>query len=412
MQSVHQRRNCLSLLPVFFAICAIVVFASSSALAWRSTQPQITVREYTIFDGNVGWEHAGVTYRLACGASIVQAPNGDLLCWWLSGSGTEPATDNNVLISRSCDKGKSWGEPSIWIPAGEMAAAVTSVYATSDGRLIAFGAHWPSEKRYTVWHYFRIESKDNGHNWSAPTRLVLHNEHIAFGRPIRLANGELLFAASFFDKRPQPLTASVQALLKVQSEVEALALSGSREGRHDDKFWTHRHGCSVLISPDEDAREFKEYGYIANRPLGLLEPSCLQLKDGRIVMLMRAELAGYLWRSESRDNGRTWTPAWQTDIPNPTSAIHLLRLANGRIALLHNACGQAGKMIQRDPLSLWISDDEMDSWAIKADLLHGGWLAYPAGMILDERLVFTYDRNRRQARFVEVDIADVGGRAN
>jgi hypothetical protein len=69
-------------------------------------------------------------------------------------------------------------------------------------------------------------------------------------------------------------------------------------------------------------------------------------------------------------------------------------------------------MIQRDPLSLWISDDEMDSWAIKADLLHGGWLAYPAGMILDERLVFTYDRNRRQARFVEVDIADVGGRAN
>ena len=59
-------------------------------------------------------------------------------------------------------------------------------------------------------------------------------------------------------------------------------------------------------------------------------------------------------------------------------------------------------MSRRDPLSIWISDDELATWSIQADILHGGWLAYPCGMILDGKLVFSYDRNRRQARFVEV----------
>jgi len=50
----------------------------------------------------------GVTYRLACGAAVAEMPNGDLLCWWLSGSDNEPATDNNVLASRSTDMGETW----------------------------------------------------------------------------------------------------------------------------------------------------------------------------------------------------------------------------------------------------------------------------------------------------------------
>ncbi len=339
-------------------------------------------------------------------------PNGDLLCWWLSGTGGEPATDNNSLMARSTDKGKTWSKPEILVSAGEMAGAVTCMYPTSDGRIIAFGAHWPSDKRYTVWHIFRMESNDNGHSWSEPEPISIHNNNLAFGSPIRLTDGEYLFAASFFDKRPQPLVAPVSALVHAKTEAEAppppppppLAMPKGEGSRHDEKFSTHRHGCSVVISPDANAREFKEFGYIANRPLGLLEPSCIQLKDGRIVMFMRAEMAGYLWRSESLDNGRTWSEARQTDIPNPTSAIHVLRLADGRIALLHNACGEVGKMVRRDPLSIWISDDELETWSIKADVIHDGWLAYPCGLILDGKLVFTYDRNRRQVRFVEVDI--------
>lgn len=50
--------------------------------------------------------------------------------------------------------------------AGAEAAALTSMQALPDGRLVALGAGWPSELQYTVWHYFRMESKDHGATWS------------------------------------------------------------------------------------------------------------------------------------------------------------------------------------------------------------------------------------------------------
>ena len=105
--------------------CVLFAVAAFS----QAPAPRLGVTEYTVFDGDSGWVHEGVTYRLACGAALVQAPNGDLLCRWLSGSGTEPATDNNMLMARSADNGKTWSEPSILIPAGAMAGACTAMWA-------------------------------------------------------------------------------------------------------------------------------------------------------------------------------------------------------------------------------------------------------------------------------------------
>jgi predicted neuraminidase len=172
-----------------------------------------------------------------------------------------------------------------------------------------------------------------------------------------------------------------------------------------DKFATHLHGCSALTTSDPSLRNFVEHAGIRNRPLGLLESTVVQFRDGRIVMLMRAEYGGFLWRADSSDNGRTWSDARQTDIPNPTSLAALIQLPDGRIALIHNVVGGVvGKRDKRDPLSLWLSDDEMNSWYLKDDIITGGQLAYPCPLIVDGRLVFTYDRNRREARFVEVTL--------
>ncbi len=363
------------------------------------------VTEHVVFDGLKGWEKDGLTYRLACGALLIQAPNGDLLCTWLSGTDNEPSTDNCVLIARSADKGTTWTEPDILIPAGEMAGAVTSLHTTTDGRIILFGAHWPSREQYTVWHFFRQESRDSGHTWSPPVPVVLHENHAFISCPIQLSNGEFLFPASFFEKRPQPFPGPARKLAQAATEEEALAIPPSPGEQDGGKFSTHLHGCSVFIAGNENAAPLTEYGKIGNRPLGLLEPTCIQLKDGRIVMLMRAEFGGYLWRADSLDNGRTWSTAWQTDIPNPSSLAHLIRLNDGGIALLNNATGGVvGTGSHRDPLSIWISRDEMQTWSLKADILHGGSLAYPHSILLGDRLVFVYDHNRRQVRFVEVSI--------
>jgi len=365
---------------------------------------RIRVRESSVFDG---WQG----YRLACAATLAQAPNGDLLCCWMSGSGHEPADDNCVLLARSTDKGRTWSEPRLWLPPiedaerGPLAAVIGAFYPTDDGRLILIGYHLPAAKHYTEEFFFRIESHDSGHTWSEPERQVLRpaNDAVTTHSPIRLSSGEYLFPGQFFEKRPRPLVAPVEQLVHARSEEEALAMPAG-EGRDAYKFATHLHGCSAFLSAHEDGRGMVEYGHIANRPLGLLEPTCVQLRDGRIVMLMRAEWGGFLWRAESADGGRTWSEAWETEIPNPSSKSYLIRLSDGRVALIHNATGERGVWGRRDPLSIWISDDELASWSIREDVLRGGMLAYPNAIRVDGRLVFAYDRDRRQAWFVEVEI--------
>lgn len=371
------------------------------------TGKRIQVTETIVFDGNKGWEHNGVTYRLACGAAIAEMPNKDILCWWLSGSDNEPSTDNNVLASRSTDHGKTWGEPYILIPAGKNATALSIMHVTPAGKVLAFGAEWPSELHYTVWHYFRMESMDNGITWSQREPVQIRTEdNIMFCRPIQLQNGEYLCPTSFFEKRPQALMGSILALAQAKSETEALALPPDPAmADKTNKFATHLHGCSALTTSDPELRNLVEHSGIRNRPLGLLESTVVQLKDGRLVMLMRAEYGGFLWRAESRDNGRTWSEAWQTDIPNPTSLAALIRLPDGRIALIHNTSGGiVGKNDKRDPLSIWLSNDEMNSWYIKEDIITGGQLAYPCPLIIDGQLAFSYDRNRRESRFVTVQL--------
>ncbi|WP_432797095.1 exo-alpha-sialidase [Poriferisphaera sp. WC338] len=369
---------------------------------------KITAKETVLFDGDQGWLHNGITYRLACAAIMTEAPNGDLLVAWLSGSGKEPATDNCALLARSSDGGKTWSEPEIIVPAGEQAGIVTNLYTTDDGKVVLLGAHWPSDKKYTEWHYFSRVSEDSGKTWGKPYPFKINKGYAALGhgqRPLTLDNGETFFVGQFYRKRNKRLIAPAGALAFAKNETDALRMPKGK-GRDSGKFGEYHHGFVGVKVDSPVVRSTEMLGKADNRPLGLLEPTGIVLKHGTISVLMRAEWGGYLWRADSTDNGRTWSRAYPTKIPNPSALIDLTRLPDGRIALLHNPSGgQVGERAKRSPMSLWISDDEMQSWSVKADLLHGGKRAYPNGTILkDGRLVFVYDNNRRQVCFVEVTL--------
>lgn len=372
------------------------------------SESAVSFREYTVFDGNKGFYHNGIMFRLACGPTLTVCANGDLLCTWLSGSGVEPASDNGSLMSRSRDGGRTWSTPRLIAPATDMAGMLTNIRVTSDNKLTAYHVKWPSDKLYTEWFYTRIQSSDHGYTWSDSTSFAVrkNNHNYAIGSPLQLSNGTYLYSGMFFDKREKPLTGPIH-LLAQPDQTEQNIYSMSEMTKNDEvsmtKFGQYRHGCNVLMADSDTSIHFTESGYIGNRPLGLLEPSMVQLKDGRVVMLMRAEWGGFLWRSESADNGKTWSSAIPTDIPNPTSLANLIRLPDGRIGLIHNPSGEVGKFGLRSPLSLWISDDEMENWSVKADLISTqDYLAYPFPVIYNDTLVFAYDKNRREIKFVEI----------
>ena len=119
----------------------------------------------------------------------------------------------------------------------------------------------------------------------------------------------------------------------------------------------------VLISGDKGQTWEKsaETGPTA----GWAENNLVELRDGRLVMLIRADRTGFLKRSESTDWGRTWASPVATDIPNPGTKFRLHRLSTGRIVLIHNPNSKPGV---RNPLALWASDDDMETWSHKRTL--------------------------------------------
>ncbi len=369
---------------------------------------KVKINQITVFDGVAGWLHNGVNYKLACAPVAVEAPNGDILCSWLSGSDSEPASDNSILISRSRDMGATWSEPEIFVASDDEGFGGAMILRSGE-KLVKLAAKLPLSEQYNVWNYRRSESLDNGYTFteSKPITLVEgEGFSAALCYKIVTSDNRVLFAAQTYTKRKKPLTASAEQLALAKTEEEAESMVMSEGGTPIEYgFANYRSGCAVFES-NEDFSEFKMLGRVDDRPLYLGEPTIIELKSGRLVMLMRAEWGGYLWRSDSDDGGYTWSKAYETDIKNPSTLANLLRLPNGRIALFHNDCGgERGKRARRDPLSIWVSDDEMESWYIKEDVAFGGAFSYPAPLTLSNgKVAFAYDLNRRFSVFTEVEI--------
>ena len=101
------------------------------------------------------------------------------------------------------------------------------------------------------------------------------------------------------------------------------------------------------------------------RERGWAEANVVELADGTLSMLIPADrLEGVLYRADSQDDGRTWSKAVKTDIPNPGSKATLYGLGGDTAVILHNPNAK-----QRNPLSLWIRIDEMRTWPYRRDLV-------------------------------------------
>jgi predicted neuraminidase len=157
----------------------------------------------------------------------------------------------------------------------------------------------------------------------------------------------------------------------------------------------HRYATGVIIS-DDHGKTFRLRGYLTGGKHGLLmEPRVVELGNGDVVMLIRSQRDGWLWESRSTDGGETWSKAVQSNIPNPAAKILLLRGEDGRIYLVHNPTGHDGAtMGGRNPLSLWISDDDMKTWSVKVDLVRDDApyvsLNYPDGFIDEKERILQF----------------------
>lgn len=126
---------------------------------------------------------------------------------------------------------------------------------------------------------------------------------------------------------------------------------------------------------------------------GLLEPTLVSLRDGRIWMLIRTNIDRF-YEAFSSDSGLTWSAPAPSVIGASSSPGYLLRLQSGRLLLFWNRLLPEGKTEyprrsglglskvpaswHRDELSLAFSEDDGRTWSEPKIILRGeGLVSYP-----------------------------------
>ncbi|MDD2456068.1 MAG: sialidase family protein, partial [Kiritimatiellae bacterium] len=112
------------------------------------------------------------------------------------------------------------------------------------------------------------------------------------------------------------------------------------------------------------------------------EPGVVELKDGRVMMFIRAS-GGCQYLSYSSDGGDTWTPPVPSEIKSPVSPASIKRLpSTGDLLLVWNNHDNIPDSLKnkRVPLSTAISKDDGKTWQC-VKVLEGnpkGWYCYIA----------------------------------
>lgn len=248
---------------------------------------------------------------------------------WSDGPGVEDRVGQRVKFSTSPD-GLEWSAPQFLTPEPPNSGPNSPHYGTRsdqgfryiargfwerDGELLALasldeaaGFFGPSLEL----HAFRLDQTRTA--WEDAG--VVYKNAINNFPPQRLRTGDWMMSRRPYDYR----TAGVDFLV---GGVEAL-----------DRW----ESFPVHGSADELTAEEPEWWILPDQNLAAV------FRDNR--------RSGYLYRSFSTDDGRTWSTPVRTNFPDATSKVCGLRLSDGRYVLVSNPNPQ-----RRDPLALSISPD-------------------------------------------------------
>lgn len=173
---------------------------------------------------------------------------------------------------------------------------------------------------------------------------------------------------------------------------------------HDYK----KTGVHFLIGGLESINAWKSFPVLgSSSELAAEEPLWWVLPDNRLLALFRDNRrSGFVYRSFSLDNGRTWSSPEPTNFPDATSKLHGLRLRDGRFVLVSNA-----NPAKRDPLTIAVSNDGV-TFSQMGYLVGERHVDYPHVMEHDGSLFVAFAGGKQTVEVLRICIDDMNRTLN
>ena len=166
--------------------------------------------------------------------------------------------------------------------------------------------------------------------------------------------------------------------------------------------------CFVDISKD-DGLTFEHSNFVLRPkknaiPVNMIQPTLWESDEG-LHMLVRTS-RGSLYRSDSRDGGKSWCKAYETPLSNPNSGVDVVKMDNGCLVLIMNPVSE--NWGDRAPLVLMSSFDNGKTFTefFKCEKLAGDYeFSYPAIVADKNALHITYTYERKTIAYQKVEVS-------
>ncbi|MDQ0875258.1 putative neuraminidase [Paenibacillus sp. V4I3] len=308
---------------------------------------------------------------LSCHASTLELlPGGDVIAAWFGGT-REKAGDVAIWVSHRGDGG--WTPPVKVADQEDVPHWNPVLFRNNEGVLFLY---YKVGTSIAEWETMVIRSTDNGYMWSPPIPLVEGDKGgrgPVKNKPIVLHDGTIAAPAS---------------LEPAWDVFVDLSADGGETWNRSETVPLDR---SRMIGS------------------GIIQPTLWESSPGYVHMFTRS-IEGAIYRSDSVDGGRTWCPAYPTELPNNNSGIDLVKLDNGTIALIYNPTRpETGKKKgPRTPLVIRLSQDNGLTWENEFLLDEGEkQYSYPAIVASGLNLYVTYTWKRERIAFWKITLADL-----
>lgn len=286
------------------------------------------------------------------------------------------------LICRSRDQGKTWEQPRVAPNYDWHGVETPGIAQISNGDVLLnqWRFRWyPLELARKLWERGQpiFVCNPHTHRWQPARTESDWQEHpYPYARAddgayvhISTDNGCTWELTVPIDIAPYQGAFSPKGAIELRSGDLLLAL-GSHE--HDPL------AASFVVRSTDKGRSWQQPMEAARVP-GLIfsEPSVVAVPSGKLLLISREEVTGYLYQSESPDNGFTWQPVKQ--LPLWGYPTHPICLSDDRILIVYGR--------RKVPYGIRgaVSEDEGQNWSAELiihdqpyDSLQGLNLGYPS----------------------------------